>query len=236
MFVRRLASIWGIGGACAALFAIVPAVSASDNRIVSKRIVQDLRNGIGTFTPAAADPRLAAALARSGLSNSGFRFTPSLTIGKGRAVTVAVRTRGPSRSSANDRLIATNTAVGIAPVAYDLGVGLGWKRFALQGDVARIDAGPVLGGREVADVGISYNSKKWSTRVQIAAERPIGNAPRSIAGDESMAVDVGGSYRLTRNLDVTAGIRYRTERYRLERPQDDRRDSQAIYVGTAFRF
>ena len=46
-----------------------------------------------------------------------------------------------------------------------------------------------------------------------------------------------GSYSLTRNLDVTAGVRYeRSERERLPRLTDDRRDSQAVYVGTAFRF
>ncbi len=236
MHALRSAIIWGLGGLSLALVAVVPAISAADNRIESKRSTNGLRNGIGTFTPAAADPRLAAAIARSGLTNSGFRFTPSLSIGKGRAITVAVRTRGANRPTVNERLIATSSAVGIAPVAYDLGVGLGWKRFALQGDIARIDNGPVLGGREIADVGISYNAKKWSTRVQVAAERPIGNVPRAISGDESMALDVGGSYRLTRNLDVMAGVRYKSERYRLERPDDDRRDSQAVYVGTAFRF
>jgi hypothetical protein len=50
------------------------------------------------------------------------------------------------------------------------------------------------------------------------------------------SVDVGGSYALTRNLDVTAGMRYRTDRERLARLADDRRDSRAVYVGTAFRF
>lgn len=236
MFALRSALLRGLGGLSIALVVAMPAISATDNRIAPKRFTNGLRNGIGTFTPAAADPRLAAAIARSGLTNSGFRFTPSLSIGKSRAITVAVRTSGANRSTVNERLIAVGNAVGIAPVAYDLGVGLGWKRFALQGDIARIDSGPVLGAREVADVGISYNAKKWSTRVQVAAERPTGNVPRSISGDASMALDVGGSYRLTRNLDVMAGVRYKSERYRLERPEDDRRDSQAIYVGTAFRF
>lgn len=236
MSAMKTGILWGFGGLCAALVAVVPAISASDNRTPPKRVASLLRSGIGTFTPAAADPRLAAAIARSGLTNSGFRFTPSLSIGKGRAITVAVRTRGANPLTASERVIATGASSSIAPVAYDLGVGLGWKRFALQGDIVRIDSGPVLGGREVADVGISYNAKKWSTRVQVAAERPTGNAPRSITGDESVALDVGGSYRLTRNLDVTAGVRYKSERYRLERLSDDRRDSQAIYVGTAFRF
>jgi hypothetical protein len=124
----------------------------------------------------------------------------------------------------------------MAPVAYSLGVGVGWKRFALSGDVTRIDSGVLPGGREAADVALSYNARKWSTRVQLAADRPTGNAPRTIAGNDSVSLDVGGAYRLTRNLDVTAGVRYRSERNRLEALTDNRRDSQAVYVGTAFRF
>ena len=112
---------------------------------------------------------------------------------------------------------------------------MGWNRFAVQGDVRRVGAG-VLPGREGVDLGVSYSQRKWSTRVQVAAERPVGPAPRSIAGGESVSVDVGGSFRLTRNLDVTAGVRYRTDRDRLQGVADDRRDSQAVYLGTAFRF
>jgi hypothetical protein len=38
-------------------------------------------------------------------------------------------------------------------------------------------------------------------------------------------------------LDVTGGVRYRVARDRLEPlAQDDRRDSQAVYIGTAVRF
>jgi hypothetical protein len=35
---------------------------------------------------------------------------------------------------------------------------------------------------------------------------------------------------------VTAGLRYQSDRERLAQLKDDRRDSQAVYVGTAFRF
>jgi hypothetical protein len=48
--------------------------------------------------------------------------------------------------------------------------------------------------------------------------------------------EVGGSYRLTGNLDVTGGVRYRVQHDRLQPLADERRDSQAVYVGTAFRF
>jgi hypothetical protein len=44
------------------------------------------------------------------------------------------------------------------------------------------------------------------------------------------------SYQIARNLDVTGGVRYKIQRDRLEPLADQRRDSQAVYVGTAFRF
>ena len=48
---------------------------------------------------------------------------------------------------------------------------------------------------------------------------------------------MGGAFSIARNLDVTAGARYRIARDRLEPiSRDERRDSQAVYVGTAFRF
>jgi hypothetical protein len=49
-------------------------------------------------------------------------------------------------------------------------------------------------------------------------------------------VDVGGSYALTRRLSVTGGVRYKVERDRISALSDNRIDSQAVYVGTAFKF
>jgi hypothetical protein len=57
-----------------------------------------------------------------------------------------------------------------------------------------------------------------------------------IAPESSYSIGVGGSYRITRNLDLTGGVRYKVQRDRIQAITDDRRDSQAVYVGTAFRF
>ena len=54
-------------------------------------------------------------------------------------------------------------------------------------------------------------------------------------GDD-LSLDVGSSYALSRRIAVTGGVRYNIERDRLTALQDDRRDSQAVYVGTAFKF
>lgn len=196
---------------------------------------------IGVFTPAAADPRLAAVLARGNMGASGFRFTPTeAKRNGGRAVTVAVR----ARSSRNAEQIgqversASATAPGLAltPTAYSLGVALGWQRFALSTDVSRVELAGRPGGREQVDVGVTYTGKRVAGRVRAAADRPLPNHVAVAEEDPSISLDLGGSYSLTRNLAVTAGVRYKSERDRLERLEDDRRDSQAVYVGTAFRF
>jgi hypothetical protein len=236
---RRATIVAGVAAAlCVSGLAVAPAIGAASDKPFLKRVVTAApRIGIGTFTPAAADPKLAAALARGGMASSGFRFTPVASAGKNRAVTVAVRARATRTAGSLDATsVAQTGTIGIAPVAYNLGAGVGWKRFALSGDVKRVDTGLAPGGREGVDLGVSYNAPSWSTRVQVAADRPVGNLPRSITGGDSVSLDVGGSYRLTRNLDVTAGVRYKSERNRLEALNDNRRDSQAVYVGTAFRF
>jgi Gram-negative porin len=232
----------GIAALCAVVCAAVPAFGASDGASHIRPTLTAARGGFGYFTPASADPRLAALFARGGFRNRGMRFTP-VAIGTKREVTVAVRASSTKRSVAPSvRTMpqalaeAQTTNIGVQPVSYSLGAAVGWKRFALTGDVARVENDSLTGTRQKADLGVSFNSRKWSSRVQVAAERPVGLTPRSITGGESYSVDVGGSYRLTRNLDVTAGVRYRTDRDRLQSQLDQRRDSQAVYVGTAFKF
>ena len=116
------------------------------------------------------------------------------------------------------------------------GVALGWKRFAVAGDLARIDLGPLPGSREAADVSVSYGAKRFTGRLKAATDRPYGEVAQLVDQPQSYSVDIGGAYKLTRNLDVTAGLRYRSDRERLARTDDERHDSQAAYVGTVFRF
>ncbi|WP_363321717.1 hypothetical protein [Sphingomonas sp.] len=243
MRLARWTTMMGVGAICAAAAFVAPALQAQEgNRVdrpFAKRTNIAVRGGIGTFTPAAADPKLAAILARSGLPESGFRFTPSESRrGSSRAVTVAVRARSTrSGALANRDMIAAAAPVSLAPIAYNLGVSVGWKRFAVAGDVTRIELATQPGSTERANVGVSYTGNRVSGRVQAAAERPLADTPILIGDKPSYSIDVGGSYSLTRNLDVTAGVRYKSEQDRLPKmTTDNRRDSQAVYVGTAFRF
>lgn len=235
MFSGRALIGGSIVAVSAAALAVAPAIGASDmDRQLPKKSVA-ARNA-GGFTPAAADPRLAAAFARSGLSNGEFRFTPSETRQGNRAVTVAVRARSSRSAEDAGRLAGSAPTVGLMPVAYNLGVSVGWKRFAISGDVAKVDLAGQPGSREVADIGVSYSLPRFTGRVKAAADKPLPGTSKLIEDGPSYSVDVGGSYSLTRNIDVTAGVRYKSENERLARFADDRRDSQAVYVGTAFRF
>ncbi len=244
MRLGRLVLALGGGSAVALAFAMSPALGASgDSRPVKPRIAAAPRSDLGTFTPANGDPRLAAVLARSGLGASGFRFTPATTsVRLNRSVTVAVRARSGAFPVQSSRAALVNpgsptSSTGFTPIAYNLGVAIGWRRFAVSSDVAKVDLG-AMGGREAVDVGVSYNANKFSTRLSVAADHATPGTPRALTtGTNGVSVDLGGSYRLSRNLDLTAGVRYRkSERDRLAPLADNRRDSQAVYIGTAFKF
>lgn len=187
-----------------------------------------------SFTPTAADPRLAAVFARGGLDAGGFRFTPTDSRRDSRAVTVVVRAR--TNRPDPTRTAALAPTIGLAPIAYNLGAAVGWRRVGIAGGVSRVALTGLPGGREAANVTVSYAGDRVVGRVKGEIDRSFAGIAPVEGRERGYALDVGGSYRLTRNLDVTAGVRYRSDRDRLVRLNEDRRDSQAVYLGTAFRF
>jgi hypothetical protein len=215
---------------------LAPALGATTQRLKPNRSAPSLNERpIGAFTPAVSDPRLA----RRSTSLAEFRFTPTVSGERSRRVQVAIR-GGPNAMAETQRSAGPTAAApvtAITPSAYNLGVSVGWRRFALSGDVAQSDGGLIGGTRESAQVGMSYRATRRITgRVAVAAERAEGNQ-RILADDQAYMLDVGGAFSIARNVDVTAGARYRIARDRLEAvTRDERRDSQAVYVGTAFRF
>lgn len=237
MRLKRWMTGLGIGVLCATGALVAPGLQAqirSDNGAATR--MSAVRGGIGTFTPAAADPRLAAMLSRSGLPEGGFRFTPSESrSGAGRAVTVAVRAR--TNRGSQTQIAAVTPSLNLAPVAYNLGVSVGWKRFVTTTDAVKIDLATQSAGRERVDLGMTYTGKRATSRVTGNSARSAVDTPVVLA-DQPASIDLGGSYSVTRNLAVTAGLRYKNEDQRLPRltTSDNRRDSQAVYVGTAFRF
>ena len=239
--MRKVRAIAAAGSASLIAIALLMAPAAQGFQRKAARPAATSARPVGAFTPAVSDPRLAAALARRGTRiNNDFRFTPAASAAERNRVRVAVRARADTPADGGRGVIAASSASpvnAITPSSYNLGVSVGWRRFALSGDVAQSDGGPVPGRREAAQVGVSYRATpRLSGRVAVAAERADG-AQRLMLDDEAYSLDVGGAFSIARNVDVTAGARYRIARDRLEPlSQDERRDSQAVYIGTAFRF
>jgi hypothetical protein len=189
------------------------------------------------FTPANADPRLAATFARRGSALGDLKFTPAAAQGRPSQVRIAIRAPASKQASSPvARAAAAAPVTTLTPTSYNLGVGVGWKRFAVAGDVAKTrEANPALDGRESASVGVSYSLKKFTGQVAVNADRGDGRGLTPLRQADNYSLDVGGSYNISRRVAVTGGVRYRIDRDRIA-PVDNRRDSQAVYVGTAFKF
>lgn len=205
-----------------------------------------------SFTPAAADPDMAALIAqRSGGKARLMRFTPAsaATSGGERSVTVAVRLdqeTADALSSAQG--IATGRAdsprsagLSVAPTRYNLGLARGFGNFAQTPARA-----PTL-SRSLSDASIPDISEfspptttrdepsRFAARVEMDEARPAGRT-RNDGSVGDQLLDVGGSYSLTGNIEITAGVRIEQDRDIVPLPDLDQQDSQAVYIGTQFRF
>lgn len=238
---------WLAAGLAASGLAMTPALArvlSDQGNAISLRSL----NTIGSFTTAGADPELAARFKRNGLGGkTQFKFTPAGGKTSGdRAITVVVRQDASSKAISIRENIASGlagsgvlTPAKITQTSFSLGTAKGLKSFAI----------PVkkLGDNlpDLSEIGAGIVSKddkpgkksRFSTRVSLDAKTPMGASPGALrASEKDFSFDLGGSYSVTRNLDVTAGVRLNNERDRMAPLTDSRQDSQAVYVGTQFRF
>ncbi|MFC7536221.1 porin [Sphingomonas sp. GCM10030256] len=225
----------------AAVAILLPATFALAAPAVKKRppaVALSFEQG---FTPAQADPRLAAAFANRPVLASDFKFTPTASKRRPSQIRVAIRARAETPGQAVERVrdVAAQTAaagVSLTPATYNLGVAVGWKRFAISGDVATAkSSNPALGQREAAVLGLSYDLKRFTGRVAASADHAERDVP-ALGESKAYALDVGGAYNISNRVAVTGGVRYKIERDRVATLNDQRRDSQAVYVGTALKF
>lgn len=211
-----------------------PAVAAGGNSKRKAPAVSLSFDSLSTFTPAGADPKLAASFGSKALSLTDFKFTPAAAKSRPSQVRVAIRARPDTARARGAEAPAQLTA--LTPASYNLGVAVGWRRFAVAGDVSKAEARvPALGERESAVVGVSYSLKRFTGRVAVGAEREDERIP-ALRDREKYSVDVGGAYNVTQRIAVTGGVRYNIERDRSALVNDNRRDDKAVYVGTAFKF
>lgn len=203
------------------------------------------------FTPAGSDPQLARKVAEI-VGEDALRFTPASKPApqRDRTVNFAVRVddataRILSGRGALEPLAKSGSIEGALPVAatrYNLGIARGYQSFAQP--TRSVSAAAVAEGlNDISMPDLSkFESKddgkpsRFQSRVALQQEDRAGSAPRTLEGSGTQSVDLGGSYRLSRNLDVTAGVRLSQDRDRLGPLTDGMEDDQAVYVGTQIRF
>lgn len=237
---------WLAAGLAASGLAITPALA----RVLSEQgnaVSLPSLNTISSFTTSGADPQLAASFKRNRLGGTQFKFTPAGGKTSGdRAVTVVVRQDASSKAISIRENIATAapgagvlTPAKITRTSFSLGTAKGLKSFAIP--VKKLgnnlpDLSEIGAGLDQSDE-TSGKKSRFSPRLSIDAQQPIGSAPGALnASEKDYSLDLGGSYSVTRNLAVTAGVRLKNERDRMAPLTDSRQDSQAVYVGTQFRF
>lgn len=222
--------------ALAATSLALPPALASLSRAERIRETQLSETLLGQFTPASGDPRLIARYNRmASNTRSSFSFTPAMTdhSQQNRAITVVIRANEDSPAARMLPNARGKSAIAIQPLAYDLGASVGFEKFVTPAIPRGTDLKHLPQAR--APEVESHKPSRFAAKMRPARSDPEAAPDRwsSIANDQ--AVDVVSSYRLTRNLDVTAGYRYKSEDA-VEPLTDGRRDSQALYIGTAFRF
>ena len=202
------------------------------------------------FTPARLDPSLVTQVA-SKIGVDALRFTPAARPArKDRTVTVAVRVDGEAARAISIRNVLDNAVEPgrsealeqVAATRYNLGIARGYQGFAqpatkpvaLPGGIRNL-AVPDLAEFRPSE-GAADKPSRFKPRIALEQETATGRTPRTIEGMGEQSVDLSGSYRITRNLDVTAGVRLSQERDRLTPLTDGVEDNQAVYVGTQIRF
>ena len=204
-------------------------------------------NWLGTFTPSGIDSRLAAKFASNARSINGrFPFTPAgVDAARSRTMTVAARTDSPLTAGAVSIRNAigsvepgANNAVRLTATDYRLTASRGWQGFALPSAVKVAAPSPLseLGKGSFRLDETGKRPSRFSTDIKLDQNKGVAQTTRgtSAAGDYSL--NVGGSFSISRKIDVTAGVRYASERDRVIPAADDRKDSEAVYVGTKIRF
>lgn len=217
--------------------ALPPAI-ASMSRAERIRDTQLSDTLLGQFTPASGDKRLIERYMKlSSRSRTAFSFTPAVTDDgqKNRAITVVIRAQDNKSSAVRTAALAagrTKAPIAIAPVAYDLGASVGFEKFVTPAVPRGTDIKHLPQARAPET---RAKPSRLTTRLRSSSIDPTSGAERVNALGVDQSVDVVSSYRLTKNIDVTAGVRYKSEEA-IEPLTDARRDSQAVYLGTAFRF
>lgn len=211
------------------------------------------------FTPSGVDSRLAkihserlAAQKAKAVANNLFPFTPAgLDKISNRTLTVAARSQDDTvskavtvRSAIDNNSAGRGAFASLKTTKYNLKQDKGWKGFQLSalpklasvdiaGNSNRISSKAIdfRLGSDKKDKDSKFQTSMNIGKPQVATPSPLGNA----AG-EDYVVNVGGSFSISKRIDLTAGVRYERQNDIPLSSNDDREDSEAVYVGTKIRF
>jgi len=220
---------------------VVPAFAA-------KTFSQELSAGpswISMFTPAGGDSILAQKFSAARIEpNARFPFTPA-NAGDSRTITVAARANSRLTAGAvsiRNALASSEVGAGkglrLSAVDYRLTASKGWQGFALPAAQRRAVKAPLseLGKSSFSLDETARKPSKFSTNIKLDQSRELAPPARGSAASGDYKLDVGGSFSISRKIDVTAGVRYASENDRVIPLADNRKDSEAVYVGTKIRF
>jgi hypothetical protein len=196
------------------------------------------------FTPAGGDSLLVQKLSATRIvSNARFPFTP-VSAGENPNRTITVAARADSRLTANavsvrngiaELQVGNGKAMRLSSVDYRLTTSKGWQGISLP--TQRISSTPMTelgkGGFRLEE---SRKTSKFSTNIRLDQSRETAPPARGNAASGDYKLVVGGSFSISRKIDVTAGVRYASENDRVIPRADSRKDSEAVYVGTKIRF
>ena len=234
MMSDRAFAMAGLGALVAAGLIASPALSAMNGSSADRASV--LSSLVGRFTPATGEPALLQRYAAlSDEARRNFRFTPAMPRTENRAVTLVRRVSPQTITRSADSVLGrTGQPITIAPVTYRLGSAVGYTAFASHAANASVDIAALPQARRPIDP--TERPSRFGADMRLDSRSSPGTNDRALDPDRAYSVDVSGSYRLSRNVDLTAGVRLQRENDRLAPLTDQRQDSQAVYVGTQFRF
>lgn len=247
---------WTISSIAAASLAFSPILFPALAAKLTGNVAASADGPWDSYTPAGVDRKLAAKFNRlvAGRNavvskNSLFPFTPAgIDRGANRTMIIATRTDSPlsvnaisTRNLAAMNAPAKGKSVNLNESDFNLKANKGWQGFKLPASPRSAMKAPVAdiavaaGGFRLEDTAKPKNSR-FKANVNVDQTREAAPSPRGNAAAGEYKVGLESSFSLSRRIDLTAGVRYSSERDRVAPTIDDRKDSEAVYVGTKIHF
>ncbi len=253
---RSKIAIWTASLLVSGSFAFSPVLFPVLAAQVSGSNANIARNWISNFTPAGVDSKLAAKFKRQSLADNSssavknrFPFTPAgAEQGVRHTMTIAARTDSllSSKAISTRGMIAMldpglATPVNLNKSDFHLTAARGWKDFKLSDSGKLAVKAPVTNisvaaGTFRIDGNEAVKKSRFKTDVKLDTARQAAPSPRGNAAAGEYKFGLESSFSLSRRIDLTAGVTYNSERDRIAPRADDRKDSEAVYVGTKIRF